>query len=241
MTPSLWIGVIAVTVVVSFIPAKAEEQQRHLRREQSFPFSSFDPELGDGFSIPHGSSETRQLGSYHTVIVGAGAAGLSACYTLMNAGGVTSNQIRILEASDRIGGRTQKDTTFVSEFALEVGASMIQYYEQIEDIVGPGKIDSPSGMAPTFSEYTYWDFFNDYIAPKNQEVYEFGCFVTSVIYVGDRVETTCRDGRSFLSDNVIVAVPQAILQGGYINFQPPVPTSMTVNHPGYVVYACFGI
>jgi monoamine oxidase len=172
---------------------------------------------------------------YHTVIIGAGAAGLSASYTLIN-NGIPAQQIKIVEVSDRIGGRVMKDTTFVSEFPIDLGASFVNYYEQVERILGDDVIlEAPANTGlPTFYDYTYWDFFNDYIAPKDRSVIEFNCKVVSVDYAVEAspVETICEDGRTFLSQNVVVTVPLPILKDDDIDFVPPLPTSMTKDHPG---------
>jgi monoamine oxidase len=57
---------------------------------------------------------------YHTLIIGAGAAGLAAGRTLHDAG----HDILILEARDRIGGRAWTDHTF-ADFPVELGAEFI--------------------------------------------------------------------------------------------------------------------
>ena len=117
--------------------------------------------LGVTIFVVNGQQQQQQ--QYHTVIIGAGAAGLSASYTLIN-NGIPSQQIKIVEASDRIGGRVMKDTTFVSEFPIDLGASFVDYYEEIEQILGDDVVlETPDNTGlPTFYDYTYWDFFNDY-------------------------------------------------------------------------------
>ena len=44
----------------------------------------------------------------------------------------------------------------------------------------------------------------------------------------------CSDGRTYLSDHVIATVPLSILKEGDIAFQPPLPRSMTIDHPGHL-------
>jgi len=65
--------------------------------------------LGEGFA-----------NVYHTLIIGAGAAGLAAGRALHDAG----YDILILEARDRIGGRAWTDHTF-ADFPVELGAEFI--------------------------------------------------------------------------------------------------------------------
>jgi monoamine oxidase len=57
---------------------------------------------------------------HHTIIIGAGAAGLAAGRMLHDAG----HDILILEARDRIGGRAWTDHTF-ADFPIELGAEFI--------------------------------------------------------------------------------------------------------------------
>eukprot|EP00539_Tryblionella_compressa_P000652 CAMPEP_0178741938 /NCGR_PEP_ID=MMETSP0744-20121128/5412_1 /TAXON_ID=913974 /ORGANISM="Nitzschia punctata, Strain CCMP561" /LENGTH=540 /DNA_ID=CAMNT_0020394855 /DNA_START=37 /DNA_END=1655 /DNA_ORIENTATION=+ len=173
---------------------------------------------------------------YHTVIIGAGAAGLSASFTLTH-NGIPTEQIRILEASDILGGRVRKDTAFVPEFPLDLGASYVQYPRHIREIIGRDDVlDEPGSWLdlPTYSDYTWFDFFNDFIAPKDDSVIQYGCQVTMVdSLINDfSVRTTCGDGRTFQSQHVIVTVPLPVLKDLEIDFLPPLPLSMTVDHPG---------
>ena len=46
------------------------------------------------------------------------------------------------------------------------------------------------------------------------------------------VLTRCEDGRTFLSAHVVITVPLPILRDGMIDFRPPLPASMTTQHPG---------
>ena len=187
---------------------------------------------------------TREV--YHTVIVGAGAAGLAAGHTLVNrcrhsrrCDAVDASDIKILEAQSIFGGRFKKDDSLYSEFSLEMGASFIQYPKQIKNILcDQGKYsgiyeDSSYG---TFSNYSYWHFFDDYVVPPIRSSIEYDCVVDSVSYDDGSEEdsvilTTCSNGRSFLSRYVVVTVPWPILRDGVIAFDPPLPDKITVKHP----------
>jgi len=54
-------------------------------------------------------------------VVGAGLAGLSAAYELRR----RSYEVRVFEASDRVGGRTWSDHSFVAHHVMERGAELI--------------------------------------------------------------------------------------------------------------------
>ena len=172
--------------------------------------------------------------------MGAGAAGLSAAYTLQNEGlKLPSEEIHILESASTLGGRVQKDTTF-APYPLDLGASFVQYDEAIEAIVGADRLAEPAGTGlPVFVNCTWWDFFDEFIAPKDKEtVIEYGCRVILVDYTNNDVDdenkviTKCKDGRTFVSNHVIITVPLPILRDRVIDFRPPLPTSMTTGHPG---------
>lgn len=193
-----------------------------LRRKQSRQSETLDSPL---------LSPSRTV----VTIIGAGAAGLSAAYTL-NRHGI---DYIILESSNDVGGRAKKDMNFTGgAYPLDLGASFIQFPKDIRRIIGRNDVMAvPPGKGmykqPVFVNYSYYDFLNDYIAPKNASKIKYGCRVTSVDYTGtDIVETICEDRRMFLSQNAIVTVPLSILQDGDIEFNPPLPTSLTVDHPG---------
>lgn len=165
------------------------------------------------------------------LIIGAGASGLSAAYTLRHHGMGTI----ILEASNVLGGRVRKNTDFTNgHYPLSLGASYVQYPDAIKSIIGKDieMAIPPGAHEPVFVNYTYFDFFTDYIAPKNADTIRYGCQVDSVDYQGYQVKTACQDGRSFLSNYVIVTVPLSILKDDDIDFSPPLPNSITTNHPG---------
>lgn len=167
-------------------------------------------------------------------IIGAGAAGLAASYTLAHHGLV---DFVLLEASNDLGGRVQKDTTFTKgAYPLDLGASFVQYPSAIRRIVGRDDIlASPPEVGSNFANYTWYDFLKDYIAPKDADRFHYGCRVNRVEYgSGDTVTTTCENGRTVVSQYAIVTVPLPILKERDIDFSPPLPTSMTVNHPGWM-------
>lgn len=171
----------------------------------------------------------------NVVIIGAGAAGLAAAYTLDRHG----VDYIILESSNGIGGRVQKDLSFTNgQYPLDLGASFIQHPKDIRRIVNRDgiemKVPPGEGMygQPNFVNYSYYDFLSDYIAPKDKSKIQHGCRVTSIDYTENDIVVTCQNGVTFLSQHAIVTVPLSILQGDYIDFNPPLPSRLTKGHPG---------
>ena len=173
---------------------------------------------------------------YNTVIVGAGAAGLSAGYTLVRLAGVDAASVKIVEAQSVFGGRVKKNAASFPEFPLDMGASFIQKPSEIRQILGntwSSRTGKPPGVARTFKTYTWWDLFDEYVVPSIRSTIEYECVVTKVQWGGpDFVQTTCQDGRIFRSKHVVVTVSLQILKDGDIDFDPSLPKKMTINHPG---------
>ncbi|KAL3915250.1 MAG: hypothetical protein SGILL_005740, partial [Bacillariaceae sp.] len=175
---------------------------------------------------------------------------LSASFTLIH-NGIPSHKIKILEAKDRIGGRVSKEVDFFPEFPVENGPNFVLNPSWINQIVGDdyklslvsadGSPDTPQfiseGKAPIFFNSSYWDFFNDYIAPKDPEVVQLGCTVTLVDYrtangENGKVKVQCANGETFVADHVIVTVSLAILQDNDIRFRPPAAVDQIAkSHP----------
>ncbi|CAB9503358.1 Peroxisomal N(1)-acetyl-spermine/spermidine oxidase [Seminavis robusta] len=145
------------------------------------------------------------------LIVGAGAAGLTAAYTLLLQ---NVTDFRILEASNRIGGRLKKLEGFAS-FPIDLGGEWIHVQPTVlEDISQNDRImDSidtihhvaehmvwygpTEGFAPDhsidyakipdylFQNYTWFDFFNDTISvPAVKESIVFDCPIVTIDYSG---------------------------------------------------------
>ena len=180
-------------------------------------------------------------------IVGAGAAGLTAGYTLKQ-GGVSN--VTILEASSRLGGRLKKLADFAS-FPIDLGGEWIQETTPsiLDDITGvPGTSDKLTtflydtnpyfewedgafnaykeevGDNYRFINYTWFDFFNDYIAPSVVDEILFDMQVVTIDYSGNdnvTVRIVTKMGDIFDCDRAIVTVPLQILKDGDIEFIPP--------------------
>lgn len=100
---------LRIATALLLIPTPTKAQQRLRRAEGgSLQYPQYDPDLrfpATTSSLPRDiclvdeNPFGRQVETYHTIIIGAGAADKPAAYTLMNRGNVPSQQMRIVEAS----------------------------------------------------------------------------------------------------------------------------------------------
>jgi monoamine oxidase len=74
-----------------------------------------------------------------------------------------------------------------------------------------------------FVNYTWFDFFNDFIAPSIVNDIVFDSQVQTIDYTGDTamVRMVTQSGNEFKCDRAIVTVPLQILKDGDITFIPP--------------------
>lgn len=178
------------------------------------------------------------------LVIGAGAAGLTAARTLENQGGF---DVLIIEASNRIGGRVRKNDDF-ADYPFDMGGTFIKDKDLLEEIKGTSvDIETDSGGTTVFIEndgskrvgssygwhqfvdYTWYDFFADHIAPSDPDNIVFRCKVDTVDYRGSQVKVSCDDDRVYTADYAIVTVPLSILKRDDIRFRPSLPGSIT-NH-----------
>ena len=192
------------------------------------------------------------------VIVGAGAAGLTAAYDLIRTGDFT---VTVLESNSYIGGRVKKVPEGFADFPIDAGGEWIQHEDghgmlvrildgdtsRLDEIdvipyLPVYKYSEDNGTTfenetyfvtseqPYFHfvNYTWFDFFNDFIAPISKNYTNFDCVVNSIDYsILDKPATVnCTDGRTFEGDYVIVAVPLSVLQHpSNITFVPSLPAN----------------
>lgn len=194
---------------------------------------------------------------YDAVVIGAGAAGLTAAYDLFYEDGV---QVKILEASDRVGGRLKLSPTDFADFPIDLGGEWIHVNPSILDEItwdcpyqgetypykpeeyvewnGNGWTEERlEGNDFRFRDGTWFDFFNDYIATDliDNDVVEFNCKVTKVEYSSTAAKVTCSNGNSYQANHVVVTVPIPILKRGDIIFDPVLPTKTqrAIDNAGY--------
>ncbi|MEO0338293.1 MAG: FAD-dependent oxidoreductase [Bacteroidota bacterium] len=178
------------------------------------------------------------------IIIGAGAAGLSAGY-LLNQQGVN---YQILEASANYGGRMKRTKDF-ADFPIPLGAEWLHVERGIFDeiinnastsyevLTSPYNPDVDYGLFEgqrvsiedigftidqKFINATWFDFFEQYIVPSVASQISFNTIVDTIDYSGDQILVKTAT-ETFSADRVIISVPVKILQNGAINFVPELP------------------
>lgn len=215
--------------------------------------------LGAGTVLFSSASCTRQKFAFSkidsnfkgkVIVIGAGAAGLSAGL-LLNQCGV---DFQILEASSVIGGRLKKSSDFV-DFPIDLGAEWIHTHpsvlskiafnktliDKIETIayspqtiqtVKNGKLKSYNFLKNFYSEWkfknsTWFDFFHDHIAPDLKERILLNTPVAEIDYSSDIIRVMTASGVQFEADKVLITVPIKLLQTEAIRFVPELPEEKT--------------
>ncbi len=177
------------------------------------------------------------------IIIGGGAAGMFAAYTLQHFG----IEFELLEANPVLGGRVKRTNTF-ADFPIDIGAEwihagsslfseLLKYGDQegVIDVIpyNPETIYLGKNGKLTeldfgtnvygenkFANTTWYDFFEDYIIPHISESVYTKAVVKSVDYSEEMVNVTTEDGTIYTGDKVIVTVPIKILQEDFIEFIP---------------------
>lgn len=210
------------------------------------------PIIGCGSSPS--TTNTPSTQSFNTnagpvLIIGAGAAGMSAGYLL----GQRGIEYQILEASSVVGGRMRVNESF-TDFPIPLGGEWIHSQVSIlEEAVNNSSVSittqtqgySPSDMGgvwngSSFETYTigaysdlkfvgssWFNFFEEYILPTVQNNILFDSVVSNINYSGNSVTVTTAAGPIYTGSRVIVAVPLKILQEGDITFTPALPANKT--------------
>lgn len=180
------------------------------------------------------------------LIIGAGAAGLSAAYLLQQKG----ISYQILEASSAYGGRMKRATNF-TDFPIPLGAEWLHIETGIFDeainnetvqvavnTIGYNTTDSyglwENGALTMdelgdfddrkFVNYSWFDFFDEYIVPSVKPQISYNSVVTSIDYTNSKIKVTTENGQTFEADKVIVTASLKILKDGDITFLPTLPS-----------------
>lgn len=180
------------------------------------------------------------------LIIGAGAAGLTAGHVLKQHG----IDFQILEASSIYGGRVKATKNF-ADFPIDLGAEwihtnpsvlakllnepntnahidIVKYAPDTMYLWRDGKLRKRNFYTNFYGEHkfkhtTWHSFFEQYIVPNIADKIRYNSPVSSINYTGSQIEVTNAAGELFNADRVMVTVPLNILKNGSINFQPNLP------------------
>ncbi|MEO1520276.1 MAG: NAD(P)/FAD-dependent oxidoreductase [Cyanobacteria bacterium J06633_2] len=194
--------------------------------------------------IARSKAEIQTSGTGNIIIVGAGAAGLTAGYLLQQQG----IEFQILEASSIYGGRMKRTTEFAN-FPIPLGAEWIHVKPEIlEEIINDDSVDIEVETTPydpsvdyalyegeqvsmreigfnedsKFINTTWFDFFEQYLVPFVEEHITYNAVVEAVDYSAETIQVETQNG-TYSADRVIVTVPVKMLQNGAIAFTPALP------------------
>ncbi len=182
------------------------------------------------------------------LVVGAGAAGLTAAHLLRQHG----IDFQLLEASATPGGRVKANYGF-ADFPIDLGAEwihteptilaeilndpeadanieFIKYSPKEISIWKDGKLRKRNVFSNFYSEYkfkrtTWFDFFNDFILPGIEDRIRYNEVIATVEYGGSEVVATTVNGTTYTADRLVLTVPLTVLKRGQIQFDPPLPNS----------------
>lgn len=206
--------------------------------------------LGIGLPFIGSCNPTKKLGaSDKVIIIGAGAAGLTAAYLLKQQG----IDFQILEASSSFGGRMSCGTS-ISNFPTPLGAEWVHTSVDVfSEIVNDPSVDTSSpklvgyittdlqdifsdgilntspmgevgaGEDRKFINSCWQEFFGEYIVPTIEEKIMYSTPVTAIDYSGDQITITARK-KSYQAAKCIITVPLKMLQEKSINFSPSLPS-----------------
>jgi monoamine oxidase len=181
------------------------------------------------------------------LIVGAGAAGLFAGYTLEYLG---MQNYQILEASAGFGGRVQELPDFL-DVPIDLGAEWIHGDPKVlqdlllfeADLVTDETI---SYQPQTYSVFirshrkrrnvarffyrefkfrntTWYSYLRDYVVTHVESKLAFDTVVDTIDYSGVEVRVVTKAGQVLLADKVILAIPLAVMNS--VHFIPELPES----------------
>ena len=202
-----------------------------------------------GLGMPfHSFSAVNSLTAHSkpgkVIIIGAGAAGLSAGYLLKQKG----LDFTIIEAATQFGGRMKVNNSF-ADFPIPLGAEWISS-ENIDfsTLAENEKVLQHIKTADYLPDDEYWvwdndkllrntlntfldkkfinsswfDFFKTFVVPGINKNILYSTKITSINYSKNEVSLRC-DEDEFVADRVIITTPLSILKSKEISFSPPLP------------------
>ena len=182
-------------------------------------------------------SRVENAGRRSVIVVGAGAAGLSAAHLLAQAG----VEVLVLEAGSTHGGRV-RDARDVVDFPLSLGAEWLHDdVEVLDELVGRQVDVEVVGYGPEDTLGTYdgtltseplddddlkfvgssWlEVFDTYVVADIADRLQFDTRVVRIDATGEGVTLADERGGSFEADAAIVTVPVTVLRDRDITFVP---------------------
>ncbi len=194
------------------------------------------------------------------VVVGAGAAGLTAAHLLTRAG----VDVKVLEASMTFGGRIRQLDGFV-DFPISLGAEWLHAGpDTLDRIVDDRAVDvniatvgyrsndtigyydgelTIEEVGPStdlkFVGATWLGLFERFVVPGIVDRLQFDTQVVCIDAAGDRVVVTDQRGATEVADAVIVTVPVTVLRRREIRFVPELPADKWAAIDGVDVWGGF--
>ncbi len=201
--------------------------------------------LGLSFPLQSVLGQSDQSKSYFSgevIIIGAGAAGLSAGYILARQG----VKFQILEASSNFGGRLKRTLDF-TDFPIPLGAEWLHVSPDIfQEITDDARVDLETIGYQTADSYGLWengglsldelgdfedrkfinsswfDFFAQYVVPTVAPYIRYQTEVKALDYSSETIIIKTQN-EVFYAEKVILTIPLGILQRGEISFMPELP------------------
>ena len=200
---------------------------------------------GSGGTPNGGMPTTLGPGSAEVLIIGAGAAGMSAGHLLSQQG----ISFQILEASSTAGGRMRQLTDF-TDFPVSLGAEWLHVSrDELDRIVNDASVSidiETRGYSPTdsyglfsggeltldtlgafgdlkFIASSWMDFFERFVLPNVANQISFDTPITVINYETGRPFAEDAAGNRWEADRIILTAPLAVLQNRRITFTPALP------------------
>ena len=178
------------------------------------------------------------------IIIGAGAAGMTAGHLLSQRG----IDFEILEATSVYGGRMRSTNDF-ADFPIPLGGEWLHVQKGVlDEIVNDSSVPINVPTTPydpnvdfglldgqqisvsqvgftidqKFIGSSWYEFFRTYVLPSVESKIKYNKIIDTIDYSGDQVIVRTAF-EEFTGDKVIVTVPVKILQNGAINFTPALP------------------
>ncbi|MEM9142079.1 MAG: FAD-dependent oxidoreductase [Bacteroidota bacterium] len=183
------------------------------------------------------------------LIIGAGAAGMTAGHLLAQQG----IDFEILEAKDVPGGRMRHNPDF-TDFPISLGGEWLHVERGVlTEIVNDASVTitqettpydldvdygifASSGQRISLSQAgftidqkfvgsSWFGFFETYVLPSVQSHITYNTPIRAIDYSGEQVVVTDTEGTQYTADKLIVTIPVKILQNGSVDFTPALPAA----------------